>query len=339
MRAILPLPAGGFGLRDVAVPTIGAGEMLLEARACGLCGTDLAKLSQAGSAAGSRLGHEVAGIVRDVGQGVARFRPGDRVVAAHHVPCGDCWACRHGSESMCPQFKATNIEPGGFAEMVRLSRLHVEEVVLPIPPEMPFEIAAFAEPLACAVRAVDRTQLLPGDDVGIYGAGAMGLLIAQAAAARGARPTVVEVSESRMALARALGLRVLDGRRPETVEAELRAATGGAGLSSAVLTALTPATLGQAERLIRPGGRLGVFAGPMETSTLPLDFDRLYHAEISVISTYSATPRTLAQALALLEKGQVAVEPLISHRLPLAAFDEGVRLQRTGQAIKVIFQP
>ena len=100
MKAILARPAGGFGLCEVDPPPIGPGEILLEMRACGLCGTDLVKLAQPHNSHGVTLGHELAGVVRAVGPGVTRFSPGDRITAAHHVPCGDCWACRHGNESM-----------------------------------------------------------------------------------------------------------------------------------------------------------------------------------------------------------------------------------------------
>src|SRR5574342_464061 len=133
MKAILPQPSGGFGLMEVPPPAVGPGEIVLEMRACGLCGTDLAKLAQPEHAHGVSLGHELAGIVRAVGPGVDRFAPGDRVTAAHHVPCGACWACRHGSESMCPQFKTTNIDPCGFAELIRIPRLHVERVTHRLP--------------------------------------------------------------------------------------------------------------------------------------------------------------------------------------------------------------
>jgi L-iditol 2-dehydrogenase len=281
----------------------------------------------------------VAGVIRAVGPAVTRLVPGDRVLAAHHVPCGQCWACRHGSESMCPQFKATNIEPGGFAELVRLSGLHVAQVTLRLPPDMPFEVAACAEPLACAVRAVDRSAVQPGDRVGVFGGGGMGLLIAQVLQARGAVPVVLEVSESRLALARALRItETVNPTRDEPARA-VEALSGGAGLDAVVLTVLTPPVLAAAQRLVRAGGRINVFAGPADGPQLPVDFAALYHRELAVVATYSATPATLVEALALLATGRVRVVPLISHRLPLGAFEEGVRLQRSGEAIKVMFEP
>lgn len=339
MKAILAQSSGGFGLSEVAPPTVGPGEILLEMRACGLCGTDLAKLARPDHAQGLRLGHEVAGIVRAVGPEVSRFAPGDRVTAAHHIPCGVCWACRHGSESMCRQFKTTNIDPCGLAELIRLPRLHVEQVTIPLPDEMSFEVASFAEPLACAVRAVERSAVLPGDRIAVVGGGGMGLLIAQTLIARGADPIVLDISETRLSLARALRVKVTINSGREAVGRAVADLTEGVGVDGAILTVANEKILPEMQRSLRAGGRMNIFAGPSNGPHLPLDFDDLYHRELAVFSTYSSTPAALTEAFELLASNRVQVTPLISHRLPLHAFEEGVRLQREGAATKVIFHP
>lgn len=339
MKAILPQPSGGFGLAEVPPPAIGPGEILLEMRACGLCGTDLAKLAQPDAAQGVSLGHEVAGVVRAVGPEVTRFAPGDRVMAAHHVPCGTCWACRHGSESMCHQFKTTNIDPCGFAELIRVPRLHVERVTIRLPDEMSFEVASFAEPLACAVRAVERSAVLPGDRIAVVGGGGMGLLIAQTLLARGAEPIVLDISETRLSLARALQVTTTINPAREDVGRAVADLTGGIGLDGAILTVVNGRVFADTQRSLRGGGRMNIFAGPSNGAHLPLDFGDLYHRELAVFSTYSSTPATLIEAFDLLASNRVRVTPLISHRLPLHAFEEGVRLQREGAATKVIFHP
>jgi L-iditol 2-dehydrogenase len=339
MKAILARPSGGFGLCEVEPPTIGPGEILVEMRACGLCGTDLAKLAKPENSRGVCLGHELAGVVRAVGPGVTRFTPGDRVTAAHHVPCGDCWACLHGNESMCPQFKGTNIDPCGFAEMIRIPRLHVERVTIPLPVEMPFEVASFTEPLACAVRAVKRSHVLPGDRTAVVGGGGMGLLIAQTVAAQGAVPIVLDVSEARIALARALGVKAAINPVREDVKGAVAEMTNGAGLDGAILTVVSQRILAEMQQILRSGGRINIFAGPADAVRLSLDIADLYHRELSVFSTYSSTPAALAEAFGLLASSRVWVTPLISHRLPLIAFEEGVEHQKTGRATKVIFHP
>ncbi len=339
MKAILAQPGGGFGLCDVEPPTIGPGEILIEMRACGLCGTDLAKLAKPQISRGVSLGHELAGVVSAVGPGVTRFALGDRVMAAHHIPCGDCWACRHGNESMCPQFKGTNIDPCGFAEMIRIPSLHVEQVTILLPDEMPFDVASFIEPLACAVRAVGRSQVLPGDRIAVVGGGGMGLLIAQTMTARGALAIVLDVSEARISLARALRVKATINPIRENVKEAVTGMTSGVGLDGAILTVLDEAILADMQQLLRPGGRINIFAGPSDGVRLSMDFADLYHRELSVFSTYSSTPAALAEAFDLLASDRVRVAPLISDRLPLAAFDEGVELQRSGRATKVIFHP
>jgi len=339
MKAILPLAAGGFGLSEIPPPVVTPGDIVVEMKACGLCGTDLAKLSQPQLSAGVRLGHEFAGVVRAVGPGVVRFAPGDRVTAAHHVPCGSCRACRHGNESMCWQFKETNVEPCGFAEVIRIPRLHAEQVTFRLPDGLTYEEASFTEPLACAVRAVERSQVLPGDRIAVVGAGGMGLLIAQALLARGAEAIVLDRVEERLVLARSLGIGAIANPARDGICAALSDLGAGGDVDGAVLTVVTARILSEIQRAVRPGGRINVFASASDGPRLSLDFDDLYHRELAVFSTYSSTPATLAEAFRLLSSGRVRVQPLISHRLPLSAFAEGVRLQREGKATKVIYHP
>jgi L-iditol 2-dehydrogenase len=338
MRAILPLASGRFGLAQTPIPAIGSGEILVEMRACGLCGTDLAKLAHPDRAQGARLGHEFAGVVVAVGPDVTRFAAGDRVTAAHHVPCGACRACRHGSESMCPQFKTTQIDPCGFAEFIRLPALHVERVAFRLPGSMSFETASFTEPLGCAVRAVERSAVQAGDRIAVVGGGGMGLLIAQAVRARGAEPIVLDVSEERLQVARHLGIASLVNAATDDPRQRLAALTDGAGLDGAILTVVTEGILEGMREALCAGGRLNVFA-EAAAARLSFDFADLYHRELTLTSTYSSTPATLAQAFDLLAGGRVRVDPLITHRLPLDAFEDGVRLQRSGRAIKVVFHP
>jgi L-iditol 2-dehydrogenase len=339
MKAILPLASGGFGLSEVVPPTIGPGEILLEMRACGLCGTDLAKLAHPQNSQGARLGHEFSGVVRAVGAQVTRFAPGDRVAAAHHVPCGSCWACRHGNESMCRQFQTTNVDPCGFAELIRIPRRHVEQVTVRLPDDLTYEEASFAEPLACAVRAVARSQVLSGDRIAVVGGGGMGLLIAQVILAQGADAIVLDISDARLALAAQVGVRLAVNPGAAGVGRALADLTEGVGVDGAILTVVNGRILEDTQRTVRAGGRINVFAEAADGPLLGMDFVDLYHRELAVFSTYSSTPATLAQAFELLAGRRVRVAPLISHRLPLEAFDEGVRLQREGKATKVVYYP
>jgi threonine dehydrogenase-like Zn-dependent dehydrogenase len=173
----------------------------------------------------------------------------------------------------------------------------------------------------------------------VVGAGGMGLLIAQALLARGADAIVLDIAEKRLALARELGVRAAVNPATDGVRKTLTDLTDGAGVDGVVLTVVNARILDEAQRAVRAGGRINVFAGAADGPRLAMDLSDLYHRELTVVSTYSSTPATLTEAFALLADRRVRVSPLISYRLPLDAFDEGVRLQREGVATKVIYHP
>ncbi len=332
---------GQVRLARIAVPPPGPGELLLRMRGCGLCGTDLGKIGRPASpAAGAvKLGHEVVGDVQSAGPGVSAFRAGDRVVVGHHVPCGICRFCRHGSHSMCPQFRATNLDPCGFAGLVRVPAPNVAQAAFPVPAHLPDEEAIFVEPLGCALRAVRRSDVQPGDRVAVAGAGTMGLLIAQAVQAAGGHALSLDLTPARLELARGLGMAAtLDAARPDLAGA-LREWTESAGLDAAILTAVTPALLAALLAALRDGGHLNLFAPPGAPEPYGLDLAALYSRELAVCATYSSTPADLARALDLLASGAVRADGLVTHRLPLERFAEGVELQRSGRALKVLFYP
>jgi L-iditol 2-dehydrogenase len=350
---------GRVRLVHVAVPAPGPGELILRMRGCGLCGTDLGKIGRpapagavtgVGAAGGRgperdqaggpvRLGHEVVGEVEAIGAGVTAFRPGDRVVVGHHVPCGTCRFCRHGSHSMCPQFRATNLDPCGFAGRIRVPALNAAQAAFRVPDHLPDEAAIFVEPLGCALRAARRSDVQPGDRVAVAGAGAMGLLIAQAVQAAGGHALSLDLAAARLELARGLGIAAtLDAARPD-LTAALRDWTGGGGLDAAILTAVTPALLSALLPALRDGGHLNLFAPPAAGEPYGLDLGGLYSRELTVRSTYSSTPADLAGALDLLASGAVRTDGLVTHRFPLEQFAEGVELQRSGRALKVLFHP
>lgn len=248
-------------LVEVPVPSIGSGELLLEMRACGLCGTDLSKIFGGEVSNGPvPLGHELVGVVAAVGKGVRRFAPGDRVAVAHHVPCGRCRHCRHGNEPMCPQFKATNIDPGGFAELVRIPAAQVEQTAFRLPDSVTDEDGVFMEPLACALRAVKRSDVQFGDRIAVVGAGSMGLLVAQSVALRGAFPICLDLREERLEMARAFGIENTVNVAASEPTSALLDLTKRDGIDGAILTAVSGPILQATVGALRDGGRINLFA-------------------------------------------------------------------------------
>jgi L-iditol 2-dehydrogenase len=318
------------------MPAVGDGELLLRLRGCGLCGSDLAKLVDPGSPAPAVLGHELVGDVVEVGRGVAGLAVGDRVVAAHHVPCGACHYCRRGSESMCRAFKASHLDPGGFAEYVRVPAANVRHATFRVPPGVSDEAASFVEPLACCLRAVKRARVETGDTAAVVGLGSIGCLFVQLLRRAGAATVGCDPIADRADLAKRLGAEVA-GPFERALPA-VRELSGGRGADQVIVTGGGAAVLPRAAALARDGGAIHYFAGG-EGDTLPLALETLYHRELTIAATYSSSPATLAEAFALVTASEVSVEGLITHRLPLERLAEGVELMRRRQALKVYVTP
>ena len=335
MRAIIYHQHDDIRLEEVPVPTIGPGELLVRVAGCGLCGSDLLKIQQR-AAPPVKLGHELTGVVVERGAGVEAFAPGQRVVIAHHVPCGECHYCAHGNVSMCAAFKSSNLDPCGFAEYVRVPETHVRHVTLALPDTLSHEEGSFTEPLACVVRAVRRSALQAGDLAVVVGLGTVGLLMAQAFRAAGAEVLGLDVMPERIAFAGEYGVSAISATEPDLLE-RARALSDGRGADVVMLTVGGEAAFRQALDLVRAGGAVHLFAATPGAQA-QIDLDELYHRELTVQTTYSSSPDDLRAALDLLAAGRVRVGGLYSHRLPLERFAEGVALFASRQARKVYFE-
>jgi L-iditol 2-dehydrogenase len=285
VRAVVLDEAGQPGLADVAEPK-GQGK-LVRVLACGLCGSDVEKLGAATK--GTVLGHEVA----------AELPDGRRVAVVHHLPCGECARCLAGHESTCEEFRASTIDPGGFAERVRAQDW------IEIPTPVPDAVASFAEPLACVLRAVER---VPPGLVLVVGCGFIGNLFVQVLRRRGDDVYGLDPRKERLELA---------GVKPPLGE-----------VGAAVLAA--PAGADEAVWRLAPGGTLVVFAAAGR-----VDLDPVYRRELHVVGCRSATPHHLLAAVNLLPE----IEPPTTTVLPLERFAEGLEQYRSGNALKVVFTP
>jgi L-iditol 2-dehydrogenase len=336
MRAAVFQGAGRITPAQWPRPVAGPGELLLRVRGCGLCGSDIAKIVAPDTRGPLVLGHEIVGEVLEIGAGLAGFRAGDRVVAAHHVPCGACHYCRRGSESMCRAFKASNLDPGGFAEYVRVPAANVQHATFRLPDHLTDEEASFVEPLACCLRAVERARVEPGDTAVVVGLGSIGCLFVQLLRRAGATVLGADPLQTRAELARTLGAQATGDAA--SVAAAARELTGGRGADLVVITGGGAEVVPWAASVVRDGGALHVFAGG-PGDQLPLALGTLYHRELTLTSTYSSSPAALGRAFWLLAAGKVEVDRLISHRLPLEQLAEGVELMRRREALKVYVTP
>ena len=335
MKAAVFRGRGRLEAADWPRPRIGAGELLVKVRGCGLCGSDIAKIVDPATPQPAVFGHEIVGDVVEVGDGVAAFGAGDRVVVAHHVPCGECHYCARGSESMCREFKRSRLDPGGFAEYVRVPPPNVRAATFRVPDHLGDEEASFVEPLACCLRAVERARVQPADTAVVVGLGSIGCLFVQLLRRAGAAVVGVDRDAARVARATSLGV---DAAGPEAAAAVVRRLSEDRGADHVVVTGGGVAVLPWAVEALRDGGALHYFAGG-DGDSLPVSLGTLYHREITIASTYSSSPATLARAFWLIAAGKVDVDGLVSHRLPLERLAEAVELMRSRVALKVYVTP
>jgi len=317
--------ARSVGVREVRIendpdPRAGDGEVVARVLACGVCGSDVLD-SWVARKVPAVLGHELCAEVEEVGAGVRGVAAGDRVVVHHHAPCGECRRCRRGHETLCEQFRATRLYPGGFAERVRVPADLVGEL---LPVGIDTERATFVEPLACVLRAFDRCGLRAGDSLLVVGTGTSGLLAVAAAHARAV--DAVWVREP----------------RPERLERALALGAerhGNELVDVAIVCTTKPAAIADGFAAVAPGGALCLYAPPDPGQALGLDGHALYVGEVDVCASYSAGPGDMRAALELIATGRVDPAPLITHRLPLQRTGEALELARTGGAVKALVLP
>ena len=335
MKQLVCPATGVLELIEVPRPAIGPGELLVRMEMCGICGTDVMKVYSAHVAKPTQLGHELVATVEEVGAGAERFRPGQHVAIAHHVPDYSSHYSQRGSEPMDPLFKQSNIDPGGFAEFIRVPASHVNYTVLPIPQTMPHLRAVFIEPLACCLRALDRVRVLEGDLVLVVGVGASGLLFVPLLRDRSAIILVSDKRPERLDLAQAWGAQagLLAGR--DDAPTACRDYSDGRGADLVVLTVVNRQTLALALSAVRDGGTVLLF-GVAPGVVVQVDAWSVWRREINLISSYSATPALLSRSMAILSRDEYPLERTVSHLLPLPDAAKGFALIHQGQASKVV---
>jgi L-iditol 2-dehydrogenase len=327
-------------LEEMPVPKIGPGEVLMRVEASGICGTDLLEWYRRHKAP-LVLGHEVAGVIEAVGKGVKHHKVGERICAAHHVPCNACHYCRSGHHTVCDTLRRTNFEPGGFAEYVRLPRINVEQGLFPLPDEVSFEEATFVEPLACVLRGQRLAHVQPGQTVLVIGSGVAGLLHIQLARTSGVGYIMAtDIVDYRLEAARKFGADVAVHARDYT-PASLRQAAYGRLADLVVICSGAMSAMNQALESVERGGAVLFFAPTEPGVSIPLSINDLFwRNEITLTSSYGGSPADYAAALELIGAGKIRVREMITHRLGLAETGLGFQLvARALDSLKVTIEP
>jgi L-iditol 2-dehydrogenase len=339
MRAVVYRGINDMRVETVPVPEIGPGELLVKVATCGVCGTDLKKIHTGSHSAPRIFGHEMAGVIVRRGVGVSSYDIGDRVMVFHHVPCGECYYCRKGTPAQCPLYKKVGVtagfEPsgGGFAEYIRVMDFVVRNGgVVRVPDGVPFEQAAFVEPVNTVFKGVRMLNLAPDDTVLVIGQGPIGLMHAVLAGRTGARVLTSDLYPERHAIGSRFGLSNPIHAGSENVVERVLAETEGRGADAVILAVGGTGLVRTAMDATRPGGKVMLFA-QTQRGEVSIDPAAVCVDEKTLLGSYSSSFEILGEVAGLVFDGYrngFDLTQLISHRFPI---DEAVK------AIDVASQP
>jgi len=333
-------------LETVPVPEIGPGEVLVRVHTCGICGTDLKKIATGSHSAPRIFGHETTGVVAAIGENVTGFRMGDRVMVFHHIPCGECYYCRHKVFAQCPTYKkvgaTAGYEPsgGGFAEYVRVMEWIVRKGVIRIPEGVSFEQAAFVEPVNTCMKGIETLRLIRGETALVVGQGPIGIILGVLARRCGVRVITSDLFPQRHTIARTFGLNEnIDASASDTVKT-VRELTDGRGADAVILAVAGNGLIRPAMDATRPGGRVLLFA-QTQHGEATIDPAAVCVDEKSLLGSYSASVDLQDEAARFVLSGEMELERLISHRFPLTGSEEALHVAAHPKpdSMKVVIQP
>lgn len=348
MRAAVYRGSSRVVVEPTPVPQIGPGELLIRVEACGICHTDLKKIEHDLLPPPRIYGHETAGVVAAVGDGVSKYKLGERVCVFHHIPCGDCFYCSRRDYAQCAGYKKVGVtagyEPagGGFAEYVRVMDWIVERGVERIPDGVSFERATFVEPLNTCLKGLEKAAIRPDDTVVVLGQGPIGLLFTMLLARQGTeRLYATDRLPLRLEKAQRLGAREAWDSAAVDVRAEMLARTEGRGADVVIVAASAPGIVEEAVRITRPGAKIMLFAQTSPQETFELNGAQVGKDERMVFGSYSASVDLQHESAEIVWSESFPVEELISHRLPLDELERGMDLARRPQegSLKVLVHP
>jgi len=347
MRAGVYRGAGRVALERVPVPEIGEGEVLIRVAACGICGTDVKKIQHGFIAPPQIFGHEIAGTVVAVAEGAPRWKPGDRVISFHHVPCGSCFYCQRKLFSQCPAYKKVGVtagfEPngGGFAEYVRVMPWIAERGLVAIPPGIGFEEATFVEPVNTCLKAVRKARVAPGEFVVVMGQGPIGLLLMMLARLEQARVLTSDPLPARREKSLRFGAaESLDPLGCDLVE-EVRGRTEGRGADAVLVAAPNPELVPLALGLARPGGRVLLFAHNDPRVEVAFPAGAVGIEEKEILGSYSASAELQAESARLVFGRSLPLRELVTHRFRLEEIEQALDLaaRPRGDSLKLVITP
>jgi len=346
MQAAVYLGKGRVAVQPVPTPAIGRGEILVRVEACGVCHTDLKKIEHDLLPPPRIYGHETAGVIAAVGEGVAKYAVGDRVVAFHHIPCGHCFYCERRLYAQCPTYKKVGITAGfeaaggGFAQYVRVMDWIVERGVEKIPAGISFDQACWVEPVNTCLKGVELLAPRAGDVVAVLGQGPIGLIFTMLLRLRGVTVLATDTIEFRRSLAAEFGALASDPRDP-SFETALKTSSNGRGADAVILATSVKGLVEQAIRISRPGAKILLFAQTSSTERIEISGADVCVGERMLFGSYSADIDLQAESAKLVFSGQLPLQQLISDRVSLSEIEHGISIAlRPGdRSLKVVVHP
>ena len=332
MRAAVYRGSSTVSVDEVETPEPGPGEILIRVEACGVCHTDLKKIEYNLLPPPRIFGHETAGVIAAVGAKVTRYQPGDRVIVFHHIPCGRCFYCERKFFAQCPVYKKVGVtggfEPagGGFSQYVRVMDWIVERGVEKIPDGVPFEVAAFVEPVNTCVKAVEQCDPQPNDVVLVQGQGPIGLIFTMLLKLKGCTIVTTDTIPTRLELSKKCGAHYALDPRTNDVVAKLKDLTAGRGADMVFVATAAKGLVEEAVRCTRPGAKIMLFAQTSDKERIELSGASICVGERSLLGSYSASVELQAESARLVFSGDLPVNLLISHRVPLDKIEFAFRL-------------
>ena len=334
-------------LETVPVPAIGRGELLIRVHTCGICGTDLKKISTGSHSAPRIFGHETSGMIVAVGEGITNYSLGERVMVFHHIPCRDCFYCNRKVFAQCPVYKKVGVtagyEPsgGGFAEYVRVMDWIVQRGgVVRIPQQISYEQAAFIEPINTCQKGIETLRLEAGETVLVIGQGPIGMMLAKLAQAAGARIFASDMYAQRLAVSRSFGItNVIDASKEDATQ-RIREATDGRGADAVIVAVAGNALVQVALDATRPGGRVLLFAQTTR-SQATMDPSAVCMDEKFLLGSYSASIDLQKESERFVFSGDMDMTHLVTHRFPLEQAVEAIKLAMHPQpdSLKIVITP
>jgi L-iditol 2-dehydrogenase len=346
MKAAVYRGINDVRLEEVAVPEIGPGEMLVRVHTCGICGTDLKKISTGSHSAPRIFGHETSGVVAKVGAGVRKYAVADRVMVFHHIPCRECYYCRHRTFAQCATYKkvgcTAGFEPsgGGFSEYVRVMDWIVEKGTVRIPDDVSFEQASFVEPANTCIKGIETLRLEPGETVLVMGQGPIGMILAMLAKRAGASVVTSDLYPERLTMSRSFGLSQTIDASNSDVGKTVREMTEGRGADAVILAVGGSGLIRPAMDAARPGGRILLFAQTTR-GEVTIDPAAVCVDEKTLLGSYSASVDLQEESVRFVMNREMDLERLISHRFRLEQSVEALELAAHPRrdSMKIAIQP